>query len=96
VIRLGGHGLTAEGRPIEKHRIFDIARVEGVRRLHDELLTDVRDVPLPPDGRGPWEVRARWLFRRAPPVFSRWALDREDAEMPVWELAGTRFVVEAS
>lgn len=87
--RLGGREVDAAGRDIEHHRLLDLAAVVDKRILPlGGTVEDVVEVPVPDDAVFPLDVRARWLFRRANPGFTAWAMD--GAVLPAWELAADR------
>ena len=95
-LRLGARELDEAGNEIPRHRILEVRSVADKRVVGREgKLEDTVRVPLPESTSFPLEVRARWLFRRANPEFSRWALGRDGPEglMPTWELARARRAV---
>ena len=88
--RLGGRELRADDQPVLRHRLWELDHRADHRVLRSESLVDTWAVPWPPEAARPAEVRVRWLFRRAPPEFSRWAgslAGRPDLVFPGWELA---------
>ncbi len=92
-LRLGGRELDGEGVPIKKHRVLEVRSVADKRQIPREgKVEDAVTVAVPADALFPLEARARWLYRRARPEFSRWALGRDgDAGvLPTWELAHSR------
>ncbi len=91
-LRLGGRELRDDGSPVPKHRIWELAGVTDERLLDGALRRDRRTVALPPGATRPLDVRARWLFRRANPAFTRWAMD--GAVLPAWEVASARLTVD--
>lgn len=92
--RLGARELDAAGEPIQRHRILDLAEVADKRVVPlGGSVTDRFSYPLYPGIAFPIEVRARWLFRRANPDFTAFALG-EGETLPVWELASVHAFVE--
>ncbi len=92
-LRLGARELDAEGREIPRHEVLEVRKVVDKRQVAREgKIEDVIRIALPEDVQYPLEARARWLYRRARPDFSRWALQRDGAAgvLPTWELANTR------
>lgn len=89
--RLGARELGPDGQELRHHRLFELTAVRDKRVLPlGGAVEDAFSVPLPPESVGPWDVRARWLFRRVNPRFSRWAMGEESAPFPVWEVASAR------
>ena len=89
-IRLGARELDAAGEEIERHQILEVRSVEDKRQIPREgKLEDALSIALPDDVVYPLDLRARWLYRRARPEFSRWALgeDGPAGVLPSWELA---------
>lgn len=84
---LGADELDAEGHHIEKHRIFEIDKIVNRRVLWSDILKDNFELTIPEDAKLPLDVRARWLFRRAPPEFAEWSLGVEKSPLPAHELA---------
>jgi uncharacterized protein (UPF0248 family) len=91
-LRLGARELNAQGEEIPRHRILDVRSVVDKRVIPREgKIEDSIRIELPEGVQFPLDARARWLFRRARPEFSRWALGRDGPAglMPSWELART-------
>jgi hypothetical protein len=89
--RLGARELGADGEPLREHRLFELSAVEDKRVLElGGRADDAFDVVVPEGTEGPVTVRARWLFRRANPEFTRWALGEESSPLPIWEIASAR------
>jgi hypothetical protein len=61
--------------------------VEDYGHLDARPLLQERRIVLGPDRRGPFEVRARWLYRRVNPAFTAFALGADAVPFPPWELA---------
>jgi hypothetical protein len=91
-LRLGGRELRADGSPVPRHRIWEVTEVADERILEGGLRRDRVVAGIPPDAPRPLDVRARWMFRRANPTFTRWAMDGD--VLPAWELATARVRVE--
>jgi hypothetical protein len=91
-LRLGGRELRADGSEVPRHRIWEVVEVVDKQVLEGGLRRDQRAVDVAEDAVGPFEVRARWLFRRSNPQFARWALD--GALLPPWELATAQVQVQ--
>lgn len=89
LLRLGGDELGPDGMRLRHHRIFELTETRNLRLLGQDLLRDTRRVAVASDASGPFEVRARWLFRRAPPSFVSWAT-KGGPPLPIWELAAAR------
>jgi hypothetical protein len=90
---LGSDELDAEGHHIEKHRIFEIDKIVNRRVLWSDILKDNFELTIPEDAKLPLDVRARWLFRRAPPEFAEWSLGVEKSPLPAHELATAKATV---
>lgn len=94
--RLGARELDREGQPLREHRLTELASIEDKRVLpYRGSLLDLIEVPLPDDVLYPLDVRARWLFRRANPSFTAFALGPDADPLPAWELVGARIEVAA-
>ncbi len=91
---LGAEELDADGRHIEKHRIFEVEKIVNRRVLWSDILKDNFKIEVPPDAALPLDVRARWLFRRAPPKFAEWSLQVEKSPLPAHELATAQIRVD--
>lgn len=95
-LRLGALLMAADGHPIERHEIlrtWSIARKRVLAAQGEPIEDEIRLAP--PEGSSPpYDVRMRWLFRRAGRDFAVWALDVERTPIPAWELVGTRLVVD--
>ena len=91
-LRLGGRELRADGSPVPRHRIWEVVEVADLRVLESGLRRDAVLLDVPADAPRPLELQARWLFRRANPEFTRWAMDGDI--LPAWELASARAGVE--
>jgi len=95
-LRLGAILVDAEGHAIERHeilRLYSIAR-ERVLAAQGEPIEDVLRIESPEGSQPPYDVRLRWLFRRAGADFATWALQTDESPIPAWELVGTRLVVD--
>jgi hypothetical protein len=92
--RLGGVEIGRDGNPIAMHRVWDVAKIVGERKIPPrQSVEDSVEFDLPDGNAGPWTVSATWMFRRAPPEFVRWALG-EDAElMPAHEFGSAQAVL---
>ena len=89
--RLGARELDAAGAPLERHRLFDLVsvadkRVVGLGGSIEDVLR-IEEAPA-----AALSVRARWLFRRANPTFSAWAMPGS-APFPAWEVASAEQTV---
>ena len=91
--KLGADELDADGHHIEKHSIFEVEDIVNRRVLWSDILKVDFDLAIPPDAQLPLEVRARWLFRRAPPEFAEWALGVDDSPLPAHELASAKISI---
>jgi len=93
-VRLGGTELGRDGKPIEHHRVWDVAAVEGMRQIpRGESIEDDYEIPLPEGTTGPLTVRIGWNFRRANQDFTDWVFDDDGTTFPVHELASAEIVV---
>jgi hypothetical protein len=92
--RLGAVELDRSGKPLEHHRIWDLAGLEAERQIpRGGTVEDVYDIPLPPDATGPLTVHAAWRFRRANQDFVDWVFDGDGTTFPVHEMAAAEIVV---
>lgn len=91
-LRLGGRELDARGEPIRQHRIWTLAETERFGTVERSKTANV-GVPLLPEHRAPYVIEARWLHRRAPPEFVRFALGDDAEPFPTWTVATSRFSV---
>ena len=90
--RLGARVVDRQGEPLEKHQLFQMASAQDKEVLGAGFpVAQPRahrwTLPVIPEAQWPLELRARWLFRRANPRFTAWALGDDKAPLPTWELA---------
>lgn len=93
-LRLGALELDANSQPIREHRIWTVSEVRPFGSV-DGGRRDTTSVPLPPGFTAPFLVEGRWVLRRAPPEFVRFALGEEAEAFPLWTVADTSFRVRA-
>ncbi len=91
--KLGADELVASGEHVKKHRIFEVVEIVNRRLLWSDILKDKFMLEIPEDAVLPLEVRARWLFRRAPPEFAEWSLGVDKSPLPAHELASAKISV---
>ena len=95
-LRLGALLLDSEGHPIQRHEILRLYALAQKRVLaaQGEPIEDLVRLAPPEGSEPPYDVRLRWMFRRAGRDFATWALDSDEMTLPAWELVGTRLVVD--
>lgn len=94
VVRLGGTELGRDGKPIEHHRIWDVAAIVDKRQIpRGGSITDDYTLELPEGTTGPLTVRVAWNFRRANQDFTDWVFDSDGTTFPVHEMAATEILV---
>jgi hypothetical protein len=92
--RLGALELGRDGKPLQRHRIWDLAKIVGKRQIGQGLSTDdAWAVPLPADPAWPLTVRATWKLRRANPEFTTWAMGADAELFPAHEIAAAEVSV---
>ncbi len=95
VATLGAREVDASGATIPRHRILEIAEVVDKRVVPlGGSVTDTLEVALTEGIVWPLEVRARWLFRRANPEFTAFALGKGET-LPAYEVAAVHAFIEA-
>ncbi len=82
VIRLGGWVSDGDGRPIDRHRVWEqaerhIEAIDPNRTVSHELT-----VPIPSEAVGPLTIEARWNYDRLNAPFVRWAYGDRAIELP--------------
>ncbi|MFN7953857.1 MAG: multiheme c-type cytochrome [bacterium] len=82
VIRLGGWVSDGEGRPIDRHRVWEQAE-RHVRAIDPNRTTSHElALPIPSSAVGPLTVEARWNYDRLNAPFVSWAYAGQAIELP--------------
>ncbi len=93
-VRLGGVELGRDGKPIEHHRIWDVAAIVDKRQIErGGSVTDDYTIELPEGTTGPLTVRVWWNFRRSNQDFTDWVFDGDGTTFPVHEMGAAEIVV---
>lgn len=97
--RLGGYMLDAEGRKIDRNRVWVTAKKVVERVIPPgQTIEDVYTVPIPDTVSGEIELKATWNHRKLNQEFVDWVYEGKAVRMPVSEVARIeqRFRIEGT
>jgi len=85
--RLGGVERDRAGQELLRHRIWDVAHVEGVRQVGaGRSVSDRVFLPIPPEAPRDLEISARWNLRRLSPRVGDEAFGEGQLRFPVHDI----------